>query len=242
MNSQPSHTPQGTDQESASDATPLVVIGITGIIGSGKSTVAHWIREAGHTVASSDETATRLMNTDVHLQDQLRASFGGEIFDENNTLKRSALAALVFGETPDHHARLSLLNRLVHPRVLEEHEHQLRQAEAAGLSRMFIESALIYEAGLEDAFDYILAIDAPADACVARVRERSGLSEQQIRSRMSEQMSSAEKTRHADFVLHNDSTLAALRDAFMNLLPILAILPPRTAEDESDEGSDSAEE
>ncbi|MFM8439237.1 MAG: dephospho-CoA kinase [Candidatus Kapaibacterium sp.] len=224
----------------ASDHTPIVVIGITGTIGSGKSTVAGWIREAGHTVFSSDATAASLMDSDPLLQEQLIATFGAGIFDEHRTVNRSALAALVFGATPEHHARLAMLNRIVHPRVLEEHERQIREAEAAGLSRVFIESALIYEAELEDAFDYIIVIDSTADACIARVRERSGLGDEDVRARMSEQMTSAEKAKHADFVIRNDSTLAALRDALMNLLPILAILPPRMEEDtEGDDAQDS---
>lgn len=221
--------------------TPIVVIGITGAMGSGKSTIAAWLKEAGHVVFSSDETARMLMNSDPEMQKRLRDTFGNAIFDEQNRLDRSALSALVFGPTAEHHARLGMLNRIVHPAVLQRHEEQIRSAEAEGIERVFIESALLYEVGLEEAFDYVIVVDAAEDSRVRRVQERSGLSSADIRARMSEQMSSTEKAKRADFVLHNDSTIDALRDAFSSLLPILSILPPRTEDDNESEADGDSE-
>ena len=223
----------------SSSESPLVVIGITGAIGSGKSTVAQWLRDAGHVVYSSDDTARLLMDTDAELQKRLRDSFGDGIFLADNRINRSALSALVFGPSADHHARLALLNRIVHPAVLERHEEQLREAQSQGVSRVFIESALLYEVGLEEAFDYIIVVDAAEELRVQRVHQRSGLSVEAIRARMNEQISSTEKTKRADFVLHNDTSLDALRDAFNNLLPILAILPPREESNDDDETLDT---
>ena len=165
--------------------TPIVVIGITGAMGSGKSTIAAWLKEAGHVVFSSDETARMLMNSDPEMQKRLRDTFGNAIFDEQNRLDRSALSALVFGPTAEHHARLGMLNRIVHPAVLQRHEEQIRSAEAEGIERVFIESALLYEVGLEEAFDYVIVVDAAEDSRVRRVQERSGLSAADIRARMS---------------------------------------------------------
>ncbi len=212
----------------------LVVIGITGNIGSGKTAVAKFLREAGHRVYSSDETAKRLMNEDSELKTQIVRNFG-QVYSPDGVLDTQALAHLVFGSSPEHHARLALLNRLVHPRVLDEHQRQLEAASAEGATLVFIESALLYEIGLDEAFDYIIVVDAPEEVRLARSVQRDGAKAEDIQARMHEQLSAQEKKKYADFVLDNASSLDALHAALRALLPVLEVLPPRSDDETAEE-------
>ncbi len=221
------------EQKTENDAE-IVVIGITGNIGSGKSAVSRILREAGHTVYSSDETAKQLMNEDTELKAQITKNFG-LVYAPDGMLDTAALARLVFGDAPEHHARLALLNRLVHPRVLEAHQQQIDEAERTGKSLVFVESALLYEVGLDDAFDYIIVVDAPEETRLQRAMQRDGVSAESIRARMHEQLPAQEKTKYADFVLDNSSTLDSLQNAIRSLLPVLEILPPRREDETAEE-------
>ncbi len=215
------------EDESSSEGSEIVVIGITGNMGSGKTTVSEWLKKAGHVVFSSDETAKSLMQNDAELRGLIVQNFGPDVYLDG-VLDRQKLASMVFGASPEHHARLALLNRLVHPRVLEEHQRQIEECSNQGVQLVFIESALIYEVGLEDAFDYIVVVDASEDVRVKRVMQRSALTEAEVRSRMKEQMSAQEKVKNADFILDNSSTPEALNTALSALAPILVLLPPRS--------------
>ena len=215
------------ESEIVTESDRIVVVGITGNIGSGKSAVAELIRGAGHTVFSSDETAQRLMRENADLKRELKRNFGDDIYSNDASIDRSKLAALVFGNSSEHHARLALLNRLVHPRVLDEHRLQIEKSAEQGAKLVFIESALLFEVGLEDAFDYIVVVSAPEDVRLQRAMLRSGDNQEKIENRMKEQLSSEEKVENADFVINNSSSLEMLAKTVASLLPILEVLPPR---------------
>lgn len=241
-------TTQEQQQQAQSQNTPhngeqerrIVVIGITGGIGSGKSAVADYIREAGYVVFSSDATAKRLINENAELRHEIKQLFGLEVFQVNGLIDEKALAAKVFGDTPSHTQALNALNTLVHPQVFEEHRRQIEECAEKGEKLVFLESALIYEAGIEDAFDYIIVVDAPEEVRIQRVMQRGNSSEEQVRRRMKQQISANEKKNWADFVIDNSSTPEKLREAVNFLLPIVATLPP--SEPQEIEEDDEAEE
>ncbi len=222
------------DNSTNPDDAEIVVIGITGNIGSGKSSVAQFLRDAGHLVFSSDECAKRLMNEDSELKAQIRRNFG-DVYSADDTLNTAALSAQVFGQSPEHHARLAMLNRMVHPRVLDEHQRQINEAAQNGRKLVFVESALLYEIGLDEAFDYILVVDAPEEVRLARAMARDGANADTIRARMHEQLPAQEKTKYADFVLDNSSSIDSLLNAIRSLLPVLEILPPRSDDETAEE-------
>lgn len=197
----------------------MKIIGITGGIGTGKSTVAAMLRERGWTVYSSDETARKIMAEDEAVRTEITQLFGAEAAD------RQVLAGLVFGPTPKHDEARSALERIVHPRVMQAHMEQIEKHRAEGSPLVAIESALLFEVGLEEGFDYIVVVDAPEELQIRRAASRSTLSEEAVRSRIAVQMPMEEKRRGADFVIDNKGTLDELRTAVDVVALVLETLP-----------------
>lgn len=190
----------------------MTLIGITGGIGSGKSAVAAILRERGWTIFSSDATAKEIMAGDEQVRQELAQAFGDQILTPNG-VNAPLLGSLVFGADPAAGERLARLNGIVHPRVLEAHMKAIQEEEDKGTTFVAIESALIYEVDLEEGFDYVIVIDAPHDACVERVIQRSGLTRQDVERRMAEQIPMEEKRGLADFVIDNSGSLDDLKGA-----------------------------
>lgn len=187
------------------------VIGITGGIGSGKSVVAAMLREKGWTVYASDETARMLMDTDAALQQAIVELLGPEARKVDGTLDRPFIAGQVFGSTPEHTKRREALDRLVHPRVLQHHLDMLEQHRTEGLPLVAIESALIYEVGLDEAFDYIILVDAPEELRIARAMERSKLRREDVLERIAAQVPAKDVRGLADVVIDNNGSLQDLQ-------------------------------
>ena len=190
----------------------MVLVGITGGIGSGKSTVAQLFRERGWTVFASDATAKDIMASDLEVRRELAAAFGEQVLTPNG-VNAPLLSSLVFGPDPEIGKRLATLNGIVHPRVLDVHMKAIQQEEERGTRFVAIESALIYEIDLEEGFDYVVVVDAPHDACVERVIQRSKLTREDVERRMAEQIPMEEKRGLADFVIDNSGSLDDLKGA-----------------------------
>ncbi|CAN5446322.1 dephospho-CoA kinase [soil metagenome] len=202
----------------------MKVIGITGGIGSGKSSVVSMLRTLGWIVYSSDETAKLLMDTDPTLQDELLPAFGTDVLSDGR-IERAVLAARVFGTGEQQKHDLATLNRLVHPRVIQHHLELLEQHDEEGTELVAIESALLFEVGLEDGFDYVILVDAEPEIRIQRVMDRSGLTREHIEARMREQMSPEEKRGLADFVIENNGTVEQLQRATEAIASIVALMP-----------------
>ena len=197
----------------------MKIIGITGGIGTGKSTVAGILRERGWPVYSSDEIARVIMTENEDVQQEIILTFGEAAAD------RKVLAGLVFGPTPQHDKARAALEQIVYPRVMEAHMQQIEKHRAEGSPLVAIESALLFEVGLEDGFDYILVVDAPEELQIRRAASRSPLSEDAVRARIAVQMPMEEKRRGADFVIDNKGTLDDLRNAVDVVALVLETLP-----------------
>ncbi len=181
------------------------------------------LRERGWPVYSSDETARKIMAEDDAVRTEITQMFGIGAAD------RQVLARLVFGPTPKHDEARSALERIVHPRVMEAHMQQIEKHRAEGSPLVAIESALLFEVGLEEGFDYILVVDAPEELQIRRAASRSTLSEESVRSRIAVQMPMEEKRRGADFVIDNKGTLDELRTAVDVVALVLETLPEADA-------------
>lgn len=211
-----------------------VLIGLTGGIGSGKSTVAELFAKSGFTVLSADEVAQSLMATHTDVRAAIEHEFGSQAYRPDGSLSRDYLAQRVFGSTADHRKALQKLNTIVHPYVLDE---LLAQAEARaedGERCIIIEIPLLYEIGLEDAFDYVVLVIAADSKRIERVRKRSSISEEQIRARMNEQVSPEQIKGYADFVIDNSHDLDKLRVAVDFLVQILPYLPAVDADSDGE--------
>ncbi len=208
----------------------FLVIGLTGGIGSGKSEVAKYLAAKGIPVISSDDNAKIIMAEDKALQDEIKTIFGDDAYLDDGSLNRKFLADKVFGSDKESQANLEKLNRLVHPRTIEMMVDMVDIYRKEGKELVFVESALIYEIGIDDGFDYVIAVDAKTDIKTKRLMQRSNMSEADIKYRMSRQLSSEEQLKRADFSIENNGTIDQLHSSVDFLLDIITELPPKEFE------------
>ena len=173
----------------------MIKVGITGGIGSGKSTVCRLFAARGIAVYDSDSEAKRLMNDDPALRTAIRRRFGDDTYTEAG-LDRAKLAATVFS---DEGARADL-NGLVHPAVMQDFAAWAEQQRGP---YVILESAILFEAGLQGHVDYTVAVLAPAELRVQRASRRDRCDEAAIRQRMAAQLSDDELCRRADCTVVN---------------------------------------
>lgn len=170
-------------------------VGITGGIGSGKSTVCRMLAERGVALYDADSRAKALMSTSEALRRALIDNFGAETFTAEG-LNRAYLAGRVFNDAE----QLRLLNSIVHPAVIEDFE---AWAEAQEGNYVVFESAILFEAGLEDRVDVAVAVMAPEALRVERVMARDGHSREQVLARIKNQMSDDERSDRAKYSIVN---------------------------------------
>lgn len=197
-----------------------VFVGITGGIGSGKSTVAALIREAGHTVLSADDIARDLTNGHPEVKAAINAAFG-KMYLPDGTLDRMKMAALVFGTSDEHTQNLAQINSIVHPFVWQEVARQVKARFDAGDRFVFNESALIFETGADKFYDLVLVVDAPEDIRVMRLAEGRGISQEEARRRIQTQLSADEKKARAGYVLHNHGSHSDIEEETKRFLTAL---------------------
>lgn len=173
----------------------MMKVGVTGGIGSGKSTLCRLFGQRGVAVYCSDAEAKRLMTDDAALRGAVAARFGAEVYADG-TLDRTLLAARVFSDPQ----ALADLNALVHPAVMRDFA---AWADRQSGPYVILESAILFEAGLERQVDRTVAVLAPAPLRVERACRRDGSSEEQIRRRIAAQLDDDELARRADHVVVN---------------------------------------
>ncbi|RMH64713.1 MAG: dephospho-CoA kinase [Calditrichaeota bacterium] len=185
---------------------PLIV-GITGGIGSGQSTVAAILEKRGAKVINADEMAKKAIAKNKSLQRDLKKVFGNDIFDAGGRLNRALLAERAFKDI----TQTRRLNQLVHPRMVENIIEEMEKARFSGRYPLIvIDAALIYEISIERNFDVIIVVTASMSRREKRVMERDGMSRQQFLDRVGKQIPLEDKTAWADFVIDNNGTLEDL--------------------------------
>jgi dephospho-CoA kinase len=188
-------------------------LGVTGGIGSGKTTVCGFLEEKGAKVFYADLEAKQLMQNDEAVRAEIVDEFGTEAYRDDGALNREFLAEQVFGDAE----RLERLNAIVHPKVFESFAAAETRAAEEGVDLLVHEAALLFEAGGDAHVDVTAAVVAPDAERVARVVERDDVTEAQVRERMEHQLSQAELRHRADHVIENDGSLSDLRDASVEL-------------------------
>jgi dephospho-CoA kinase len=174
----------------------MLKIGLTGGIGSGKSTAAQIFEVLGIPVYYADTEAKRLMNEDEELRTAILKLFGNEAYS-NNMLDRKYISSIVFSDP----AKLQLLNAIVHPATKKDGEEWMQQQTT---SYAIHEAALIFEARVNERLDYVIGVSAPETLRIQRAMERDGVSREEILKRMSHQLDEEIKMGNCDFVLIND--------------------------------------
>lgn len=191
-----------------------ILIGLTGGIGSGKSTVARIFEAEGVPTISSDEIVHKLYAENHELQNFLIKEFG--------TLKRKEIARLVFGNTKENKQRRILLESKIHPLVEEKLRDWIIENQAYPL--LVNDVPLLFEAKLEKRFDYIIVVNADTETRLQRLMKRnSELSEIELMERINAQMPLAEKVKKANFVINNNSGIENLQKQISRLIQEIRI-------------------
>lgn len=177
----------------------MIRIGLTGGIGSGKSTVCRLFEELGVHCYDCDSRAKWLMQNDKELHAELIALFGADIYDKNGTLDRTRLAAEVFGNSE----RLAALNGAVHPAVGRDWERWCEEREAEGAKYAIMESAILFDCGFDSKVDRTVAVSAPEELRIERAAARDNAPTEVIRRRIEAQMSDAEREARAHHTIQN---------------------------------------
>ncbi|MFR0903788.1 dephospho-CoA kinase [Alistipes sp.] len=173
----------------------MMKVGVTGGIGSGKTTVCRLFAERGVPVYNSDVEAKRLMERDPAVRGAIRERFGEAAY-VGDRLDRQFLADRVFHDA----AALAALNGIVHPAVMEDFD---RWAREQSHPYVMLESAILFSAGLERRVDRTLAVMAPREVCIRRAVERDGATEEAVRRRAATQLSDDEMLARADYTIVN---------------------------------------
>ena len=174
----------------------MLKIGLTGGIGSGKTTVANIFKVLGIPIFDADRVAKDLMENDPHLRAQLVKHFGAIVF-EGGHLNRRWLANKVFKDPYE----LNILNAMVHPITLQIAEDWFLQQNAPYAIK---EAALIFEAGAGAGLDYIIGVFAPHHVRIQRVIKRDGFTREEVLDRMDRQIADSIKMKLCDFIIVND--------------------------------------
>jgi dephospho-CoA kinase len=171
-------------------------IGLTGGIGSGKSTVAKIFEVLGIPVYYADVEAKRLMNADLQLRSAIIKKFGEKAY-RNEMLDRKYISSIVFSDP----AKLEILNSIVHPATKKDGENWMHQQTTAYAIH---EAALIFEAKVSDRLDYVIGISSPVELRIKRAMERDNVTREEVLKRMNKQLDEEIKMSKCDFILIND--------------------------------------
>lgn len=185
----------------------MLVIGLTGGIGSGKTTVARLLAGLGAVVVNGDELGHEVLSPHTEVWDEVVAAFGKGILLPDGSVDRKELAEIVFNDK----ASLTKLNSIMHPRMFEVLKRRLEEWRRKGVKVVVLEAAVLIEAGWTSVVDQLWVVRASAKKTEERMKQKGVFSEAQVKARMRSQLPTEERAKHADVVIENDGNLAELR-------------------------------
>ena len=184
------------------------VIGLTGGIGTGKSTVSAYFQELGACIVDADEISRHALDIGTACYRQAAEAFGREILLPSGAINRGALAGIVFAAEE----KRLLLNSIIHPFVRKTIYAETDRAEKAGKKLAVWDIPLLFEGGYETECDRVIVVTCPLPVRLERLYKRSGMDEKEAMARINAQMSETERCSRADFILNNGGTLQELRE------------------------------
>ena len=185
----------------------MLKIGITGGIGSGKTTICNFFSLLGVPIFNADQEAKWLMQHTQKLIEDIQQVIGQKSYNNDGSINRKHIAQIVFNNVD----KLKQLNQLVHPFVLEHYNEWC--SKQTHTSFIVHESALLYESGFWKHNDYNILVQAPQALRIKRIIKRDGLSKHEIEKRMAQQWTDKQKVNLADYVIKNDETVLVLPQA-----------------------------
>ena len=193
----------------------MLRVGLTGGIGSGKSTASKFFESFGSFVINADEEAKNLLSSSNTVQHELISEFGTDIIDVSGQINKTKLARVAF-QDEEHQQRL---NSVIHPYIYNIIDDQFNQILNEGKFDIFVvDGALIFESGYDVHMDYIIVVTALLKNRMERALARETLSREEILKRIDLQWPEEEKVNLADFVIHNDGSENELKKNVKNLI------------------------
>lgn len=189
-------------------------IGLTGGMGTGKSTVASMIQTLGYHVLNADKSAHKALQKDSAVFPEIIRVFSDQILGANGEIDRKKLGQIVFSDK----FMLAKLEAITHPHIQNETAKERAALEKSGVEMAFYDVPLLFEKKLEKKFDKIVVVTTKKETQIQRAMERTKLSQDDIRKRLANQMSLEAKMQRADYVIRNDGNLEELKMKVQDLL------------------------
>lgn len=190
----------------------MLVIGLTGGIGTGKSEVARILQRLGAVVINADQVGHEAYSPNSEIWHEVVNTFGSDILQPNSEIDRKKLGAIVFAD-PQQRTKL---NQIMHPRMARMVADRIDRWRAKGVP-VVVEAALLFEAGWDSLVDEVWATHSPEEEVIRRLQARNSLTEEEIRRRIAAQMPAAKRLAGATVVIDNSGDLAALERTVKSL-------------------------
>jgi dephospho-CoA kinase len=188
----------------------IPVIGLTGGIGTGKSTVTQMLAKLGAAVIDADKVGHQIYLPDLPAWREIVDTFGAEVLNTDRTINRQALGKIVFADPEG----LRRLNRIVHPKMFDRMVELIAEVRAQGsVKAVVVEAAVLIEANWTPLVDQVWVVVASEAVVVERLAKQRHLSPEQVRTRIAAQLPDDERLKHAQVVIRNDGSLEDVRDA-----------------------------
>ncbi len=191
----------------------MLVIGLTGGIGTGKSTVAGILAELGGVILNADIVGHEAYLPHQNVWQEVVDAFGREILNERDEVERSKLGAIVFKDPET----LKRLNAIVHPWMYKRMDQLLEELRTKRTPVAVLEAALLFDAGWTPLVDEVWVTDAPEEVILQRLQHRNGMSGQQVRDRMKAQLPAGERLRRANVVVDTSGAIDEVREQVKKL-------------------------
>ena len=191
----------------------MIVIGLTGGIGTGKSEVARIFQELGAVVINADRIGHQAYTPHSEIWQEVVKAFGEEILQPSGEIDRKKLGSIVFAD-PEQLARL---NQIMHPRMARMVARQVEELGEQGEDVVVVEAALLFEAGWDSLVGEVWSTESPEELVIERLQSRSGLSQEEAKKRIDSQMSAEERISRSQVVVDNSGDLAELERVVRNI-------------------------
>jgi len=186
----------------------MILFGVTGGIGSGKTAVCNFLKEKKIPIIEADPLARDLTNHSPEIRQTLVAEFGKDVYLDSGNLNKDLLSQLVFSDA----ATRERVNQIIHPPVFKAIQDRVNQLKQENQSLAGVEAALIFESKMERILNAVIVVTAPMKKRIEWIKSRDGFSQEEILKRINSQMPLEEKIKRADYVIDNDHALSDLAE------------------------------
>lgn len=191
----------------------MIVIGLTGGIGTGKSEAARILQGLGAVIINADQVGHEAYTPHSETWREVVKAFGEVILQPNGEIDRRKLGGIVFSD-PEQLARL---NSIMHPRMAKMVAERIKELAERGVSVVVVEAAILFEAGWDSLVDEVWSTDSPEELVIQRLQARNGMSEEEARKRFGVQMPAEERRQRSDVVLDNSGEVSDLERTIQSL-------------------------